>query len=150
MSRSIWRRTPRAASRRSSTAPVRLPAAQARGGELLARGRIFVAPPGRNLLVRGPRAVVVRGPHENGPRPAIDPLFRSAAVTYGRRAVAVVLSGTRDDGVSGASAVGTREGCVFVHDPEDSLFPILPAHTVSRDLPTASCPSPSWRRPSPR
>jgi len=112
-----------------------LPAAQARDGEALVGGRILVAPPDRHLILRGRNAVVVRGPHENGLRPAIDPLFRSAAVAYGSRAVAVVLSGTRDDGVAGASAVGARGGCVFVQDPEDSLFPGLPAQTVSRDHP---------------
>jgi two-component system, chemotaxis family, protein-glutamate methylesterase/glutaminase len=117
-----------------------LPAAQARGGEELVDGRILVAPPDRHLILRDGHALVVRGAHENGLRPAIDPLFRSAAVAYGSRTVAVVLSGTRDDGVAGASAVGSRRGCVFVQDPEDSLFPGLPAQTVSRDHPDRVLP----------
>jgi two-component system chemotaxis response regulator CheB len=117
-----------------------LPAVQARGGERLVSGRIYVAPPDRHLAVRGSHLLVTRGPHENGLRPSIDVLFRSAAVSYGRRAVAVVLSGTRDDGVSGASAVGARGGCVFVQEPADSLFASLPEHTVERDHPDRILP----------
>jgi two-component system chemotaxis response regulator CheB len=118
-----------------------LPAVQAGGGEQLMRGQIYVAPPDRHLMVRDRHALVVRGPHENGLRPSIDVLFRSAAVSYGNRAVAVVLSGARDDGVSGASAVGTRGGCVFVQEPADSLFATLPAQTVSRDHPDRVLPA---------
>jgi two-component system chemotaxis response regulator CheB len=117
-----------------------LPAFQARGGERLESGRIYVARPDRHLLVRGGRVLVVRGPHENGLRPSIDVLFRSAALGYGARTVAVVLSGARDDGVAGASAVGARGGCVFVQDPDDSLFAALPAHTVVRDHPDRVLP----------
>jgi two-component system, chemotaxis family, protein-glutamate methylesterase/glutaminase len=117
-----------------------LPAVQARGGERLVAGLIYVAPPDRHLIVRGGHVVVVRGPHENGLRPSIDVLFRSAALAYGPRAVAAVLSGTRDDGVAGASAIGARGGCVFVQDPEDSLFSALPTHTVVHDHPDRVLP----------
>jgi two-component system chemotaxis response regulator CheB len=117
-----------------------LPAIQAQGGEQLLPGHVYVAPPDRHLMVRGGQALVARGPHENGVRPSIDVLFRSAALAYGHRAVAVVLSGTRDDGVTGASAVGARGGCVLVQDPDDSLFAILPAYTVERDHPDRVAP----------
>jgi two-component system, chemotaxis family, protein-glutamate methylesterase/glutaminase len=117
-----------------------LPAVQARGGERLVGGRIYVAPPDRHLIVRGSHAVVVRGPHENGLRPSIDVLFRSAALAYGRRVVAAVLSGTRDDGVAGASAIGACGGCVFVQDPDDALFGTLPAQTVGHDHPDRVLP----------
>jgi two-component system chemotaxis response regulator CheB len=117
-----------------------LPAVQARGGEELKRGRVYVAPPDRHLMVRGRHVLLGRGAHENGVRPSIDVLFRSAAVTYGRRAVAVVLSGSRDDGVAGASAVGARGGCVMVQSPDDALFPSMPSNTVSRDHPDRVLP----------
>jgi two-component system chemotaxis response regulator CheB len=112
-----------------------LPATQVRGDERLEPRRIYVARPDHHLVVRGQHALAVHGPHENGLRPSIDVLFRSAALAYGRRAVAVVLSGTRDDGVAGATAVGNRGGCVFVQAPEDSLFATLPIHTVVHDQP---------------
>jgi two-component system chemotaxis response regulator CheB len=117
-----------------------LPAIQAQGREPLVRGRIYVAPPDRHLTVRNSQVLVVRGPHENGVRPSIDVLFRSAAVAYDRRTVGVVLSGTRDDGVAGASAVGARGGCVFVQDPDDSLFANLPARAVASDHPDRVLP----------
>jgi two-component system chemotaxis response regulator CheB len=117
-----------------------LSAIQVRGSEPLVRGRIYVAPPDLHLMVRREQVLAARGPHENGVRPSIDVLFRSAALAYGPRTVAVVLSGTRDDGVAGASAVGTRGGCVFVQDPDDSLFGALPMHTVVRDHPDRVLP----------
>jgi two-component system chemotaxis response regulator CheB len=117
-----------------------LPATQARGGEVLERGRIVVAPPGCHLVIADGHAEVTRGPHENGLRPSIDVLFRSAAVAFGPRTVAVILSGSRDDGVAGASAIGARGGCVFVQDPDDALFGALPAHTVVRDHPDRVLP----------
>lgn len=117
-----------------------LPAMQVRGDERLEPRRIYVAPPDHHLVVRGQRVLVVRGRHENGLRPSIDVLFRSAALSYLRRTVGVVLSGTSDDGVAGASAIGDRGGCVFVQAPDDSLFATLPIHTVVRDRPDLVLP----------
>ena len=117
-----------------------LPAAQARDGEPLRAGHIYTAPPDRHLLVRDGRCVVVRGPHENGVRPAVDVLFRSAAVEYGRRALAVVLTGARDDGAAGAAAVGRRGGTVLVQDPEEALFAGMPESAVKLDHPDAVLP----------
>jgi two-component system chemotaxis response regulator CheB len=117
-----------------------LPAKQAQDGDALLPGRIVAAPPDRHLLVRRDRCAVVRGPRENGLRPSIDVLFRSAAASFGPRTVGVILSGARDDGVAGASAVGRRGGCVFVEDPGDASFPDMPLATVSRDRPDRVLP----------
>jgi len=117
-----------------------LPAVQPRGGERLIRGRVYVAAADHHLVIRGRRVLAVRAPHENGLRPSIDVLFRSAAQSYGRRTVAVVLSGTRDDGVAGASAVGDRGGRVFVQDPDDAAFASLPIHTLVHDQPDRVLP----------
>lgn len=117
-----------------------LPAIQVHGDERLTRGRVFVAPPDRHLIVRGRHVLALRGPPEDGFRPSIDVLFYSAGLSYGRRAVAVILSGARDDGVEGASAVGSRGGCVLVQAPGDALFPGMPSATLARDHPDSAVP----------
>jgi two-component system chemotaxis response regulator CheB len=117
-----------------------LPATQVRGDEALEPGRIYVAAPDRHLVVLGRRALAVRGPPENRVRPSIDVLFRSAALSYGARAVAVVLSGAGDDGVAGATAIGSRGGCVLVQAPDDALFSTLPSRTAVHDRPDRVLP----------
>src|SRR5262245_44614409 len=82
-----------------------LPAAFAAGAQALRAGYIFIAPPGRHLLVASDRLVLGLGPHENNARPAIDPMLRSAAVCCGPRTIGVVLTGTLGDGASGLRAV---------------------------------------------
>jgi two-component system chemotaxis response regulator CheB len=113
----------------------RLPVVHARDGEELGEGRIYVAPPDRHLLVVDGRCAVVRGPRENNARPAVDPLFRSAAVAFGSRVVAVVLSGTLADGVAGARFISSAGGTVIVQDPEEADFPAMPANAIARDHP---------------
>jgi two-component system chemotaxis response regulator CheB len=107
-----------------------LPAEHARNGEPILPGRIYVAPPDHHLLldVRGLR--VVRGPKENGNRPAIDPMFRSAAVAFGPRVIGVVLTGNLDDGTSGLAAIKRRGGVTIVQDPADAAFPSMPQSAI--------------------
>ena len=112
-----------------------LPAEHAGDGEPLAANRIYVAPPDRHLLVTRDAVRVVRGPQENGVRPAIDPLFRSAAVAFGPRAVAVVLTGSLDDGAAGCAAVSRHGGTVIVQDPDEAPFPSMPLHAIAADHP---------------
>src|SRR5262249_43519991 len=78
-----------------------LPAAFANEGETIKKGRIYIAPPGRHMLVDGELLSLGTGPRENNARPAIDPMLRSAAVCCGSRAIGVVLTGTLGDGASG-------------------------------------------------
>jgi two-component system chemotaxis response regulator CheB len=118
-----------------------LPVTHAVDGEPARPGRVYVAPPDRHLLLRDGRWRVVRGPTENHTRPAIDPLFRSAAAACGRGVVAVVLSGTRSDGVAGAAAVSRRGGAVIVQDPDEARFPDMPSHTIAQDHPDYVLPA---------
>lgn len=91
-------------------------------------------------MVRDGHVLLGRGAHENGARPSVDVLFRSAALSFGRRTVAVVLSSSRDDGVAGASAVRKRGGCVFVQSPDDAAFPSMPSAALARDHPDRVLP----------
>jgi len=107
-----------------------LPAAHAKDGEPIVPGRIYVAPPNHHLLVRRGTVWVIYGPKENGHRPAIDPLFRTAARTYGHRVIGVVLSGNLNDGSHGLRAVKARGGTAVVQDPDDALYPGMPTAAI--------------------
>src|SRR5262245_56542008 len=114
---------------RSSVLPARL----AQDGERLAFGRVLVAPPDHHLLVDGHRLRVIRGPRENGVRPAADPLFRSAARSHGSRVVGVVLSGTQDDGTAGLLEIKRLGGLSIVQDPAEAMFPGMPLSALEGD-----------------
>jgi two-component system chemotaxis response regulator CheB len=76
----------------------RLPVRKSENGESIRPGHIYVAPPDRHLLVRAGKIELGSGPRENSFRPAADPLFRTAAHSYGPRVVGVVLSRGMSDG----------------------------------------------------
>ncbi len=107
-----------------------LTASHAVDGEPLRAGHIFVAPPDHHLLVDATSIRLSRGPKEHHTRPAIDPLFRSAALAHGSAVIGVVLTGLFDDGTAGLQAIKARGGIAVVQDPQEAAEPSMPLSAV--------------------
>ena len=107
-----------------------LPVALAVHGEAIEAGRVYLAPPDNHLLARSERLEVVRGPRENGSRPAVNPLFRTAAASHGSRVIGVVLTGHLDCGTAGAGAIKAQGGFTIAQDPETAECGEMPASAI--------------------
>src|SRR5262249_31628360 len=90
-------------------------------------GCVYIAPPDHHLMLEtNGRMRVTRGPKENRARPAVDPLFRSAALAFGSRVIGVVLSGGLDDGTAGLRGIKMCGGIAIVQDPADAQVDSMP------------------------
>ncbi len=110
----------------------RLPAIHPADGTPIETGRVYIAPPDYHMIVEGNLLRVIQGPRENLHRPAIDPLFRSAASSYGRRVIGVILTGALDDGTSGLMVVDAQGGAAIVQDPRTAVFSSMPESALEQ------------------
>lgn len=108
----------------------RLPVVPASSGVHFEPGKIYVAVPGCHLMLHDDHLLLRRGPRENLSRPAIDPLFRSAAATFGGRVIGVVLSGALSDGTAGLRAIKRCGGLAVVQDPTDAMVSAMPRNAL--------------------
>ena len=108
-----------------------LPAEHPDDGATIQMGRIYVSPPNHHLLVERDHIHLSSGPKENSHRPALNPLFRSAAQAYGNRVIGIVLSGNLDDGTAGLWEIKRRGGLTIVQDPNEALYSGMPTNAMA-------------------
>lgn len=118
----------------------RLPVEPAEDGRPIEPDHVVVAPPDQHLVVERDRVRLSQGPRENLARPAIDVLFRSAAVTFGARTIGAVLTGQLNDGAAGLHAIARCGGMTAVQDPRDALYPEMPAAALATARPDHCVP----------
>ena len=109
--------------------------------EALRTGQILVAPPDRHVLIEDGHVTLSGGPRENGHRPSVDALFRTAAENLQGRVIGVVLSGTRDDGTAGLAIIKEHGGLTVVQDPDEALYGGMPRNAIANVPVDAIVPS---------
>lgn len=107
-----------------------LPCQHATDGQRFKSGHVYVAPSDRHMLIEGGKILLTKGARENRSRPAIDPLFRSAAVAHGNRVIGVILTGYLDDGTSGMMAIKRCGGICIAQDPDDADHADMPRSVI--------------------
>lgn len=107
-----------------------LPCQHARHAQSFKNGQIYVAPSDNHMLIEGGKILITKGARENRSRPAIDPLFRSAAVAHGNRVIGIILTGYLDDGTSGMMAIKRCGGVCIAQDPDDAAYPDMPRSAI--------------------
>lgn len=118
---------PKVLARRSA-----MPVLHARDGDLIQQGRVYIAPPDFHLCVLATTVSLSHGPRVNWTRPAIDPMFRSAATAHTTSVIGILLSGYLSDGASGLFEVYAKGGQTIVQDPADAIAPYIPLTALQR------------------
>jgi two-component system chemotaxis response regulator CheB len=110
-----------------------LPLSEPMHEEPVQLGRIYVAPRDHHMVFDGARLMLNRGAKEHYTRPAVDPLFRSAARWHARRVIGIILTGSGDDGVSGLITIKEAGGISIAQDPDEAPHDSMPQHAIERD-----------------
>lgn len=122
------------------TAAGALSARHAQAGERVTAGQVYVAPPDHHMTIQNGYIRLSRGPRENWARPAINPLFRSAAAEYGADLIGVILTGRLNDGSTGLMEVKRRGGTTIVQSPGDAAYPAMPSSALAHVEPDHCLP----------
>lgn len=110
-----------------------LSCAHAKNGSTLEPGHVYLAPSDHHLMIdEAGKMLVTKGAQENRWRPAIDPLFRSAAVAYTSRVIGIILTGYLDDGAAGLKAIQRCGGVTVVQAPADADYPDMPRNAIAQ------------------
>ena len=115
-------------SRRSN-----VPVYEPRDGDRCTFGRVYIAPPDHHMRIEGAFWHVRRGAKVHYARPAVDPLFISAAARFGSRVLGIQLSGGGSDGVSGLIAIHGHGGLAVAQSPDEAQAPSMPATAIQKD-----------------
>jgi two-component system chemotaxis response regulator CheB len=110
-----------------------LPVTEPRGGDLIVQGHIYLGPQNYHLLIEGNHFKLDEGPKQHRTRPAVDPLFESAAKAFGPRVVGLLLSGGGTDGVNGLIAISRVGGVSLAQDPAEARNPGMPISAICKD-----------------
>ncbi|HYE90996.1 MAG TPA: chemotaxis protein CheB [Terriglobales bacterium] len=102
-------------------------------GQPLTVSTVYVAPRDQHLTFSQGVACLDHGPKEHRTRPAVDPLFRSAAEAFGPRVVGVLLSGYGSDGVPGLVRIKAAGGLSLAQDPREAIHPVMPTRAIQDD-----------------
>jgi two-component system, chemotaxis family, protein-glutamate methylesterase/glutaminase len=98
-------------------------------------GHVYVSQPNLHLIVKRGFVASKFLPKENGTRPAIDPMFRSAAHSYARRVIGILLTGNLDDGAAGLRVIKDEGGLAIVQEPQGAMYPGMPLAAIKSTSP---------------
>lgn len=119
----------------------KLKCVHAKEGNKIESGHIYLAPSDHHLMIeKNGSLLVTKGAQENRSRPAIDPLFRSAAASFGNRTIAILLTGYLDDGTAGLIAIQRCGGISIIQDPSDADYPDMPKNALNQMKPDYCIP----------
>lgn len=111
----------------------KLKCSHAKNGIKILPGHLYMAPSDHHLMIdSGGKALITKGAQENRSRPAIDPLFRSAAVSFGNKVIGILLTGYLDDGTAGLKVIQRCGGTCIVQDPSDAEYPDMPQNALNQ------------------